>query len=454
VLKGLSLTIERGEFFCLLGPSGCGKTTVLNLLAGFEQPTAGAVRVDGRPVTAPGVERTVVFQGDDSLYTWLTAVENVEFGLRLAGVDAGPRRATAERYLDLVGLHGQGHKYPSQLSGGMKQRIQIARALVCESPILLMDEPFAALDAQTRSILQDELIGIWQQTGRTFLFITHDIGESILLANRIRPHDRGPRGEDEDDRPRRSGAPAPAGRSGRRRALRAARRHGQRGSAPGRRAAMNAVSAAKAAPAPPTTAARRRRLGVPAALVPVLSVCALLLVWQVVSARFFPPVLFPTPVMVGKALVGEILSGRLLTDSVVSLRRIFAGFVLGCTIGAGLGLLMGSVSAGAAHARPVHPVRALRPVDLAPLAGVDLVRYWRGLEALPHHLHDDVHRPAQHARRGPQRAAEQDPGGAEPRRHALAAISARHAAREPSWHLHGHARGHGAVVHHGGRRPR
>jgi NitT/TauT family transport system ATP-binding protein len=185
VLKGLSMEIERGEFFCLLGPSGCGKTTVLNLLAGFEQPTAGAIRVDGRPVTAPGVERTVVFQGDDSLYTWLTAVENVEFGLRLAGVEPGRRRATAERYLDLVGLHGQGHKYPSQLSGGMKQRIQIARALVCESPILLMDEPFAAVDAQTRSILQDELIGIWQQTGRTFLFITHDIGEAILLANRI-----------------------------------------------------------------------------------------------------------------------------------------------------------------------------------------------------------------------------------------------------------------------------
>jgi len=185
VLKGLALEIERGEFFCLLGPSGCGKTTVLNLLAGFEQPTAGAIRVDARPVTAPGVERTVVFQGDDSLYTWLTAVENVEFGLRLAGVEPRRRRATAERYLDLVGLHGQGHKYPSQLSGGMKQRIQIARALVCESPILLMDEPFAAVDAQTRNILQDELIGIWQQTGRTFLFITHDIGESILLANRI-----------------------------------------------------------------------------------------------------------------------------------------------------------------------------------------------------------------------------------------------------------------------------
>ncbi len=185
MLKGLSLEIERGELFCLLGPSGCGKTTVLNLLAGFEQPAGGAIQVDGRPVTAPGVERTVVFQGDDSLYTWLTAVENVEFGLRLAGVEAAPRRATAERYLDLVGLRGQGHKYPSQLSGGMKQRIQIARALVCESPILLMDEPFAALDAQTRSTLQDELIGIWQQTGRTVLFITHDIGESILLASRV-----------------------------------------------------------------------------------------------------------------------------------------------------------------------------------------------------------------------------------------------------------------------------
>ena len=214
MLKGLSLTIERGEFFCLLGPSGCGKTTVLNLLAGFEQPTAGAVRVDGRPVTAPGVERTVVFQGDDSLYTWLTAVENVEFGLRLAGVDAGPRRATAERYLDLVGLHGQGHKYPSQLSGGMKQRIQIARALVCESPILLMDEPFAAVDAQTRSILQDELIGIWQETGRTFLFITHDIGEAILLANRIGLMTAGPEAGMKTivpvdlARPRRRGDPA------------------------------------------------------------------------------------------------------------------------------------------------------------------------------------------------------------------------------------------------------
>jgi NitT/TauT family transport system ATP-binding protein len=214
ILHDFSLGIERGEFFCLLGPSGCGKTTVLNLLAGFESPSAGAISVDHRLVAGPNVERTVVFQGDDSLYTWLTAIENVEFGLRLAGVDARRRHATAAQYLDLVGLRGQGDKYPSQLSGGMKQRIQIARALVCESPILLMDEPFAALDAQTRSILQDELIDIWQTTGRTFLFITHDIAEAILLADRIGLMTSGPAARMKSivpvglPRPRRRGDPA------------------------------------------------------------------------------------------------------------------------------------------------------------------------------------------------------------------------------------------------------
>ena len=214
VLEGFELDIERGEFFCLLGPSGCGKTTVLNLLAGFEQPSAGRILVDGVPIHGPGVARTVVFQGDDSLFGWLTAVENVEFVLRLAGIDDRTRRATAERYLELVGLRGQGDKYPSQLSGGMKQRIQIARALVCDSPILLMDEPFAALDAQTRSTLQDELIGIWQKTGRTFLFITHDIGEAILLSDRIGLMTAGPASHMktivpvELPRPRRRGDPA------------------------------------------------------------------------------------------------------------------------------------------------------------------------------------------------------------------------------------------------------
>ena len=185
ILDGLDLEIGRGEFYVLLGPSGCGKTTALTLLAGFEHPTRGSVTVDGRPVEHPGIDRVVIFQGDDSLYPWLTAAENVEFGLKMAGIDARGRRAKAAAQLETVGLAGQGHKFPSQLSGGMKQRIQIARALVCDSPVLLMDEPFAALDAQTRTILQDELASIWRRSQRTILFITHDIAEAIILADRI-----------------------------------------------------------------------------------------------------------------------------------------------------------------------------------------------------------------------------------------------------------------------------
>lgn len=185
VLGGVSFSMSKGEFFCLLGPSGCGKTTVLNLLAGFEAPTRGVIRTDGRPVLGPGVGRSVVFQGDDSLFPWLTAVENAEFGLRMRRQSRSKRRELALEALNLVGLSDHGHKYPGQLSGGMKQRIQIARALVCEAPVLLMDEPFGALDAQMRSLLQQELAGIWQKTRRTILFITHDIGESLILADRI-----------------------------------------------------------------------------------------------------------------------------------------------------------------------------------------------------------------------------------------------------------------------------
>jgi NitT/TauT family transport system ATP-binding protein len=214
ILKGLNLSIERGEFYVLLGPSGCGKTTALNLLAGFEHAHGGQLAVDGRPVMGPGVDRVVIFQGDDSLYGWLTAQENVEFGLKMAGVPAQERRQKAQRQLDFVGLGQQGHKFPSQLSGGMKQRIQIARALVCNSPILLMDEPFGALDAQTRAILQDELSAIQQRTSSTVLFITHDIGEAIILADRIGVMRSGPgsalKEEIEVDlpRPRRRGDPA------------------------------------------------------------------------------------------------------------------------------------------------------------------------------------------------------------------------------------------------------
>jgi NitT/TauT family transport system ATP-binding protein len=194
-VERFSLDIEAGEFCCLLGPSGCGKTTVLKMLAGFEAPTAGQILMEDRPVTGASRDRGVVFQGDDSLYGWLTAVENVEFGLRMQHVARAERRERAMRYLQLVGLVGQERKYPAELSGGMKQRIQIARALVNEPKMLLMDEPFAALDAQTRSLMQLELARIWQTTRTTVLFITHDIDEAVTLGQRIGVMRAGPRSQ-------------------------------------------------------------------------------------------------------------------------------------------------------------------------------------------------------------------------------------------------------------------
>ena len=194
-VDGFQLDIEAGEFFCLLGPSGCGKTTVLKLLAGFEAPTAGQILMNGQPVTGASRDRGVVFQGDDSLYGWLTAIENVEFGLRMRGIGKAERRERARHHLQLVGLTGQERKYPAELSGGMKQRIQIARALVNEPAMLLMDEPFAALDAQTRALMQQELARIWRATRTTVLFITHDIDEAITLGSRIGVMRAGPRSQ-------------------------------------------------------------------------------------------------------------------------------------------------------------------------------------------------------------------------------------------------------------------
>lgn len=188
------LQLDKGEFFCLLGPSGCGKTTVLAMLAGFEQPTSGEITLNDKAVLAPSRDRGVVFQGDDSLFPWLTARENVEFGLRMNGVGASERSAKATHYLRLVNLSEQGDKYPHELSGGMKQRIQIARALANEPEMLLMDEPFGALDAQTREVMQQELINIWRSTGTSVFFITHDIDESIVLATRIGVMSAGPGG--------------------------------------------------------------------------------------------------------------------------------------------------------------------------------------------------------------------------------------------------------------------
>jgi NitT/TauT family transport system ATP-binding protein len=191
-VRGFSLDIEPGEFFCLLGTSGCGKTTVLNMVAGFEPATSGEIRIGGAAIGGPGADRGVVFQGDDSLYSWLSALGNVEFGLRMRGIARRAREQQARHYLELVGLKGQEHKHPPELSGGMKQRIQIARVLANEPQMLLMDEPFAALDAYTRAAMQSELLDIWRATGKTVLFITHDIDEAIILATKIGVMHAGP----------------------------------------------------------------------------------------------------------------------------------------------------------------------------------------------------------------------------------------------------------------------
>jgi NitT/TauT family transport system ATP-binding protein len=191
-VRDFRLETQQGEFFCLLGPSGCGKTTVLNMLAGFETPTGGAITINGKRVQGPGSDRAVVFQGDDSLFGWLTAIENVEFGLRMRGVPGRERREKALHFIRLVGLAGQEDKHPSQLSGGMKQRIQIARVLAMEPTMLLMDEPFAALDAQTRLLMQEQMRTIATAAHTSVFFITHDIDEAIMLGSRIGVMHAGP----------------------------------------------------------------------------------------------------------------------------------------------------------------------------------------------------------------------------------------------------------------------
>jgi len=185
IIRDLDLAIAEGGFFVLIGPSGCGKTTALNLLAGFDRPTEGRIGVGGETVVRPGIDRVVVFQGEDSLYPWLSAQGNIGFGLRFIALPTEERRARIRECIEMVGLAGHEDKYPDQLSGGMKQRVQLARAFACRSPILLMDEPFGALDAQTRSILQDQLARICQESRRTIFFITHDITEAVLLADSV-----------------------------------------------------------------------------------------------------------------------------------------------------------------------------------------------------------------------------------------------------------------------------
>lgn len=184
IVSNVNLDIRPGEFLCLLGPSGCGKSTLLNAIAGFI-PVSGEIRAGSDLVKAPGPDRGVVFQSSEVLFPWLTIRENVEYGLKIKGVSKADRRAKADHYIRLVGLSHAAERFPAQLSGGMRQRAQIARVLITEPSIVLMDEPFGALDAQTREVLQHELECIWRETGCTIVFVTHDIWEAVLLADRV-----------------------------------------------------------------------------------------------------------------------------------------------------------------------------------------------------------------------------------------------------------------------------
>jgi NitT/TauT family transport system ATP-binding protein len=183
-LEDVSFEVRDKEFVAIVGPSGCGKTTCLRMAAGLEFPSSGAVVVGGKPVTGPGPDRSVVFQ-QFALFPWKTVTENIDFGLRAAGVPAAERKARIARYIELMGLQGYESAFPHQLSGGMQQRVAIARSYVLDPEVLLMDEPFGALDAQTRVVMQEELIKLSRASPRTVLFITHAVEEAVYLADRV-----------------------------------------------------------------------------------------------------------------------------------------------------------------------------------------------------------------------------------------------------------------------------
>ncbi|XXJ18538.1 ABC transporter ATP-binding protein [Desulfovibrio caledoniensis] len=183
-LEDINLTVDRGELAVIVGPSGCGKSTLLNIVAGLEHASSGAAVLEGAPITGPGADRGMVFQSY-TLFPWLTVRKNVEFGLRLKGVPAAERAEIARKYINLVGLAEFENALPKELSGGMKQRVAIARVLANKPVMLLMDEPFGALDAQTRLLLQELLLDVWRKESSTILFITHDIDEAILLADNV-----------------------------------------------------------------------------------------------------------------------------------------------------------------------------------------------------------------------------------------------------------------------------
>jgi NitT/TauT family transport system ATP-binding protein len=184
VFVNISLRVEKGEFVCIVGPSGCGKTTLLRLIAGLEKVDKGSIYVNGKRMNEPTIEKGLVFQ-EFTLFPWRTVRKNIEFGLEYRNIPLANRRELSEKFVRLVGLSGWEEKHPYELSGGMKQRVAIARALANDPKILLMDEPFASVDAQTRNILQDELLRIWKETQKTILYVTHNIDEAVYLGDRV-----------------------------------------------------------------------------------------------------------------------------------------------------------------------------------------------------------------------------------------------------------------------------
>lgn len=191
VLEGVEFQVEKGEMICILGRSGCGKSTLLKILAGFLKPSSGSVRIGGRSVLNPGPDRCFVFQ-EDALFPWLTVFENVAFGLRMSGMGKKSIRKEVERFLSLVGLNEFRDYLPREISGGMKQRVTLARVLIIKPQVLLMDEPFASLDAQTREEMQNLLLELWRNLSHTILFVTHDVQEAVTLADRILLIDKNP----------------------------------------------------------------------------------------------------------------------------------------------------------------------------------------------------------------------------------------------------------------------
>ncbi|HEC56976.1 MAG TPA: ABC transporter ATP-binding protein [Candidatus Syntrophoarchaeum butanivorans] len=183
-LEDITLEVKPNEFLCIIGPSGCGKTTLLRLIAGLDQPSSGEIILDGKKVRSTSPDRGMVFQ-EFSLFPWRTVLKNVTFGLEIKGYDKQEREKIAKEFIELVGLKGFENRYPYELSGGMKQRVAIARALAPNPAVLLMDEPFGSVDAQTRNILQEELLEIWERTKKTILFVTHSVDEAVYLADRI-----------------------------------------------------------------------------------------------------------------------------------------------------------------------------------------------------------------------------------------------------------------------------